>query len=82
MTDYDEDIFERDEDPNEKKHLLKFSIDILSVKDLKVSANLIVQYTMKLLQTHSFKSSPPTPVSQNSEAKLQNSFASYEFQIS
>ncbi len=31
MTDYDDDIFEREDEQSEKKHLLKLSIDILSV---------------------------------------------------
>ena len=47
MTEYEDD-FERDEEQSEKKHLLKLSIDILGVKDLSLSANLVVSYSLKL----------------------------------
>ena len=40
MSDYEDDHFERDED--DKKHLLKLSIDLLCVKDFKISANVFV----------------------------------------
>jgi hypothetical protein len=42
MTEYEDD-FERDED-QEKKHMLKLSIDVLSVKDMQLSANIVVSY--------------------------------------
>jgi hypothetical protein len=49
MSDYEEDQFERlDSNSSEKKHLLKLSIDLLSVKDLKTSANISVSYNLKL----------------------------------
>ena len=50
MTDYDDDIFEREDSQqhDDELHLLKFSIDILSVKDLRMAANIFVQYTLNL----------------------------------
>lgn len=50
---------------DQKKHMLKLSVDFLTVKDMNVSANVSVSYTLRLLQqstVHQFKSSPPTPV--------------------
>lgn len=46
MTEYEDD-FERDEE-NENIHLLKLSLDVLSVKDMVTSANMVVSYTLKL----------------------------------
>jgi hypothetical protein len=46
-------------DADQKKHLLKLSVDFLTVKDMKVSANVSVSYTLRLLQqstVHQFKS--------------------------
>jgi len=43
MSDYEDDQFERqDSTSSDKKHLLRISIDLLSVKDLKTSANISV----------------------------------------
>ena len=39
MTEYEDD-FEGEDSQSQASHLLKLSIDILSVKDLVVSANL------------------------------------------
>ena len=62
--DYESDQFERQDSVlSEKKHLLRLSIDMLSVKDLQTAANLTVSYTLALPEqqkTHGFKSSPPT----------------------
>jgi hypothetical protein len=47
------------QDPDGKKHLLKLSVDFLTVKDMKVSSNISVQYSLRLLQhttVHQFKS--------------------------
>ena len=64
MSDYEEDRFEQ-EDTNEKRHKMKISIDFLTIKDLKLTANVILQYNFKLMQkTHAFKSSKPTAVAQ------------------
>ena len=43
---------------DERRHLLKLSIDFLSVKDLaKTNGSLLVHYSLKLAgQTHGFKS--------------------------
>ena len=50
MSDYNDDQFEEAEaQPNEAKHLLKLSVDLLSVKDFQSSANLVVQYSLKLV---------------------------------
>ena len=42
MSDYEDDHFEKEDGQDEKKHLLRLSVDLLSVKDLKVSANVTV----------------------------------------
>ena len=66
-----------------KRHLLKLSVDFLTVKEMKLSASVSVQYSLRLQtnQVHQFKSAPPTPVNSGSnEVKLQNAFASYDFQ--
>ena len=71
MSDYEEDQFEKDDNQDEKKHLLKLTIDYLSAKDFKVSANVILSYSLKLpQQVHSFKAGKATPVGVNSETKL------------
>lgn len=81
MSDYEDDQFEKEEPSGaESKHLLRLSIDLLSVKDLKMSANVTVSYTINLNKTHAFESSPPTPANQSQEVKLSNAFATYEFQ--
>lgn len=79
MSDYEKDDFELEDDPS-AKHLLRLGIDILSVKEMKVSANISIEYVVNLDEAHAFKSHPPTPVNQGLEAKISNSFASYEFQ--
>ena len=49
---------------SEANHALKLSIDLLSIKDLKISANLVCDYQLKLSSgLHSFRSEKPTPVS-------------------
>ena len=48
MTDYEDD-FERESNHSESKHLLKLSLDILNVKDMTMSSNLIVSYNITLL---------------------------------
>ena len=60
------------------QHALKLSIDILSVKDLKMAANLMCGYTIKLSSgAHSFRTETPTPVAQATEARIEKGFASY-----
>ena len=39
-SEYEEDQFERDEVNEEKKHLLKLTIDYLTAKDFKIAANI------------------------------------------
>lgn len=64
-------------------HSLKLSIDLLSVKDLNVAANVTCSYQIKLSSgSHSFKTDQPTAVGQSGETKLLLGFASYEFQAS
>jgi len=46
MSDYENDNFEEDQVP--ALHLLRLSIDLNSVKDFKVSGNLVMQYSFKL----------------------------------
>lgn len=47
QIEYENEQFEKDS-TDEKKHLLKLSLDFLTVKDLKYSANISVQYALKL----------------------------------
>ena len=48
---------------------------------MSIAANISVAYNLNLKETHSFSSSPPTPVSQNmnQDTNLTNTFASYDF---
>lgn len=66
----------------EQTHGLKLSIDLLSVKNLQVAANIVLSYQLNLRDTHSFQSQPATPVGQNqqSDTELKNCFCSYDFQ--
>jgi hypothetical protein len=51
MSDYDEDFEKEDAQPSdEKQHKMKLSIDFLSVKDFKVAANLLLSYSLKLME--------------------------------
>jgi len=46
-------------DSDNKKHMLKLSVDFLTVKDMKLSANISVSYSLKLAQhstVHQFQS--------------------------
>lgn len=69
---------------------LKLSVDVLSVKNLTLSANVIAKGSVNLqasgaktnrtLVHHSFAAKEPTAVNQGShETKLLDSFASFEF---
>jgi hypothetical protein len=40
-------------------HSLKLSIDLLSVRNMTMAANVIVAYEIKLKEVHSFQSSMP-----------------------
>ena len=62
-------------------HGLKLSIDLLSVKNMQVAANVVIAYQLRLRETHSFQSSPPTSVGQNQmqDTELRNCFSSYDF---
>ena len=56
---YDNEGFESESADGEqgKRHQLKLAIDFLSVKDMRVSATLSINYSFKLLQNvHSFSS--------------------------
>ena len=67
---------------DEQVHAMKLSIDVISTKDLTLSANILVKYNLSLgnQQTHSFKSPQPTAVKQgNGVTELAKNFASYEF---
>lgn len=65
-------------------HKLKLSIDLLSVRNMSMAANVYLSYQLHLNEVHSFQSSPPTPVGQSKgqDVKLANTFASYEFSAS
>lgn len=45
---YENEGFESDGNPDDKRHQLKLSIDFLSVKDMRVSATLSFSYSLKL----------------------------------
>lgn len=57
---YDNEGFESEsaaDGDQAKRHQLKLAIDFLSVKDMRVSATLSINYSLKLLQNvHSFSS--------------------------
>lgn len=63
-------------------HNLKLSIDLLSVRNMTMAANLFLAYNLELREVQSFQSQPPTAVSTTKgvDFKLTNTFASYEFQ--
>ena len=87
MSNYSEDQFEgasQGSNSAETVHHLKFTVDLLSVKDFKVAANLLLSYQINLHKTHSFKSSGNgTAIKAGAaEQKLTNSFASFEFRAS
>jgi predicted patatin/cPLA2 family phospholipase len=66
---------------SEDKHNLRLTVDMLSVKDMRMSANLMLKYVINLGgQSHAFQSFEPTPVnSSNQEKQLKKTLASYEF---
>ncbi len=89
MSEYSEDQFEQSNQSVDKDqdYKLKLSVDVRSVKNLKLAANLTTHFSIdlsadanksKLMQ---FKAANSTVVkqSQQQETKLQDSFASYEF---
>ena len=90
MSDYENDKFseESGEASADALYNLKLSVDLRSVKNMKVAANAYVQFSLNLgsgqgskQQFHQFKSDQPTAIGQGtSETKLESSFASYEFQ--
>lgn len=64
----------------EQSHQLKLSIDLLSVRNCSISANLFAAYQLKLKEVHTFQSNPPTPVGTGTQDReLKNCFASYTF---
>jgi hypothetical protein len=50
----------------EQVHAMKLSIDVISTKDMTLSANILVKYSLSLgnQQTHSFKSPQPSAIKQ------------------
>lgn len=82
MSDYEEDQFEKEEhnsnynnnfknvslNGNEKQHKMKLSIDFLTIRDMRVSANVLICYSLKLSDEkdlHNFKSGKATAVPQS-----------------
>ena len=84
---FESDGSEKNAAPADALFKLKFSVDIRSVKNMKVAGNALVKWQLNLgvgkgasNQFHQFKSNHSTPVSQGgSETKLEGSYASYEF---
>jgi len=62
-------------------HQLKLSIDLLSVRNMQMAANLFAVYSLKLKEVHQYQSNPPTPVGQTlmQDTELKNCFASFDF---
>ena len=93
MSNYSQDKFSDDGSVDsgvEQSFKLKLSVDVLSVKNLQMSANLQTKLNLNLqasglknntsLINHSFAAKEATPVNQGAhETKLADSFASYEF---
>ena len=57
-------------------HNLKLSVDLNSVRNMTVAANVFLTYQLHLMEVHTFQSSPPTAVSQSrgQDTKLANAF--------
>jgi hypothetical protein len=78
MSDYSDDKFDDGGSSNaDDVYKLKLSVDLLSVKNFKMSANLVIKYTLNLqaaaqgsnknnLAFHSFTSKEATPLSAGS----------------
>jgi hypothetical protein len=93
MSDYSGDQFDQesarggDQVPANTVYNLKLSVDVRSVKNLKVAGSITTKYSLNLsaenskAQFHQFTSSKATPVRQQSqsETKLEDTFSSYEF---
>lgn len=63
-----------DEVQKEDEHLMRLSIDVHSVKDLRNSSYLSVQWKLNLKNEFNFKSYPPTSIPKGKESyhKKQN----------
>ena len=59
-------------DRQNQAHQLKLSIDLLSVRNMTMSANLFAVYQLKLKEVHQYQSSPPTAVGQVPEQRISN----------
>jgi hypothetical protein len=70
MSDYSKDSFESNSN-NQKggteMHKLKLSVDLLSVRNMTIAANIFVAYQLQLKEVHSFQSQPPTAVTQKGQ---------------
>ena len=65
MSDYENDSFENrsNRSAGEASHALKLSVDLMSVRNMSVAANVFATYQIQLDTKHTFASKPPTPVS-------------------
>jgi chromosome segregation ATPase len=92
MSSYSQDKFsaESSSDASDLPYQLKLSVDILSVKNLTVSANVFAKFSLNLqasgcrsnktLVQHIFAAKEPTAVNSGGhDTKLTDSFASFEF---
>jgi hypothetical protein len=55
---FDSESIGRASNTDDKRHLLKLSVDFLSVKEMRISATLSVTYSLRLLsasQPHHFR---------------------------
>jgi len=67
---YEADSFDRVSDSSNGRqndasqpHNLKLSVDLNSVRNMTVAANVFLTYQLHLTEVHTFQSSPPTAVS-------------------
>lgn len=93
MSSYSQDKFSAEsssDQPGDLPYQLKLSVDILSVKNLQLSANVIAKYSVNLqasgcrtnksLVLHSYAAKEATAVNSGAhDTKLADSFASFEF---
>lgn len=59
---YEDASFENDSNKSSQMHNLKLSIDLMSVRNMAVAANVFVSYQLELTDSQNFQSQPPTAV--------------------
>jgi hypothetical protein len=70
------------EDPSQKAHRLKLSIDVKSIKDQEFLGQIFIKYNaLTDVGVRSFRNAPTLPISAAKiEYQIPNAFASYFFE--